>query len=78
MYPYNPRSWDITGPFMWVQDRKCDIRDIAIVAKRFGAVVGDGRYDRRCDITGPAYLVPDLKIDIRDIALVAKHFGETY
>ncbi len=70
--------WDTTGPTEWVPDGKCDIRDLAIVAKFFGSVAGDGRYDRRADITGPIYLESDGKIDIRDMALVAIHFGETY
>jgi len=70
--------WDITGPTMWVPDGKCDIRDIATVAKLFGSEVGDGRYDVRADITGPIHLEKDGKIDIRDIALVAIHFGEEY
>jgi len=29
--------WDITGPEMWVPDGKCDIRDVAMVALRFGS-----------------------------------------
>jgi len=70
--------WDITGPVMWFPDGKCDIRDVAIVALRFGSNFGEDMYDVRADITGPTYLVPDGKIDIRDIALVAIHFGEEY
>jgi len=78
MPPYITRPWDLTGPVDWMPDRKCDIRDVAIVSVRFGSAVGDGVYDVRADITGPTYLVKDGKIDIRDIALVALHFGETY
>jgi len=76
MFPYSP--WDLSGPIMWVPDLKCDIRDIALVAKLYGSVENDGTYDRRADLTGTTYTIPDGKIDIRDIALVAKHFGETY
>ena len=70
--------WDITGPTMWVPDGKCDIRDVALIASKFGALEGDGKYDVRADITGPVYLVADGKIDTRDVALVAKHYGEVY
>ena len=76
--PITPRSWDITGPLKWVPDGKCDMRDVALVAKLFGSLEGDGKYDVRADITGPTYLVPDGKIDMRDVALVAKHYGEIY
>ncbi len=78
MTPILQMPWDITGPVMWVPDGKCDIRDVAVVALRFGSQDGDGRYDARADITGPIYLVRDGKIDIRDVALVALHFGEEY
>jgi len=64
--------WDIN------QDTKCDIKDIAIVAKAYGSKPGDKNWNPKADITGPIYLVPDGKVDIRDIALVAKHFGERY
>jgi hypothetical protein len=75
---FTSKPWDISGPNLWVPDWKCDIADVAIVAVRFGSVMGDGRYDSRADITGDLYLVPDGKIDISDIALVAIHFGEEY
>lgn len=78
MYPTLQTPWDMTGPAMWVSDRKCDIRDIATVAKLFGSTIGDGRYDRRADITGPTPMEPDGTIDIRDLSLTAIHFGETY
>ena len=80
LYIHQSKSmpWDVTGPTMWVPDWKCDIRDVAIVALRFGSEEGDETYDARADITGPVHLVPDGKIDIRDIALVALHFGESY
>ena len=66
---------DITGPDGW-PDGKVDIRDIALVANKFGAVYPDPRYDANCDLTGPITGVADGKIDIRDIALIAIHYGE--
>lgn len=72
------RLWDITGTTQWIPDGKCDIRDVAIVAVRFGSEDGDEKYDSRADITGPTYLKKDGKIDIRDISLVGIHFGEEY
>jgi hypothetical protein len=67
---------DLTGPTPGVPDGKCDIRDIALVAKAFGSAPGLPGWNPNCDITGPDLGVPDGKVDIRDIALVAKHFGE--
>ncbi len=70
---------DITGPPEtggW-PDGKCNIRDIALVASKFGVEYPDPRFDPNCDLTGPTIGVPDGKINIRDIALVATHFGET-
>ena len=66
---------DITGPDGW-PDGKCDIRDIAVIAKLYGVIYPDPRYDPNCDLTGPTTGVPDGKIDIRDIAIAAKHYGE--
>ncbi len=65
---------DLTGPDGW-PDGKCDIRDVALVASRFGSNYPDPRYDINLDITGPLFGVADGKIDIRDIALVASRFG---
>ena len=66
---------DITGPDgYW--DRKCDMRDIGLVAYYFGLTVPPA--NPNCDLTGPTTGVPDGKIDMRDIGLVAKHFGEHY
>ncbi len=64
---------DLTGPDGW-PDGKCDIRDIALIAKYYGQDVPPA--PPNCDITGPIIGVPDGTIDIRDIATVAKHFGE--
>ncbi len=76
-YTYaSTQPWDVTGPTAWIPDGKCDIRDVAIVALRFGSENGDEIYDARADITGPVYLQKDGKIDICDVALVALHFGE--
>ncbi len=72
------RPWDLSGSVVWVPDQKCDIKDLALVARLYASRSGDGRYDGRADLTGPAYLVPDGEIDNRDVALVADHFGETY
>ena len=60
---------DITGEDGW-PDGKCDIRDVAVVAKLFGVKYPDPDYEPNYDI------IYDLKIDIKDIATVAKHFGE--
>jgi len=61
---------DVTGPNGW-PDGKCDIRDVAAVAKLFGVSYPDPDYEPNYDV------VYDLKIDIKDVATVAKHFGET-
>jgi len=70
--PETPHPWDINN------DSKCDIKDIAIVAKAFGSQPGDPNWNPYADITGPTPLVPDGRVDVRDVALVAKHFGEIY
>lgn len=51
-------------------DGKCDIRDIAIVAKAFGSYPGYPNWNPIADLNG------DLKVDIKDIATVAKDFGK--
>ena len=61
---------DVTGPDGW-PDGKCDIRDVALVAKLFGVIYPNPRYDPNCD------LIYDGKIDIKDVARVAKNFGKT-
>lgn len=67
---------DITGSNGW-PDGKCDMRDIRMVAKLFGANYPDPKYNSNCDITGPTPGVADGKIDMRDIRAVAKQFGKT-
>ncbi len=76
VYAFADMPWDITGPTMWTPDGKCDIRDVALIAKLFGSIEGDGKYDSRADITGPNYLVADGMVNMTDIALVAEHYGE--
>jgi hypothetical protein len=58
-------------------DRNVDMRDVAIVARAFGTILGDTRWDPRADINGPNGY-PDGKVDMRDIALVAREFGNTW
>ncbi len=65
---------DITGPDGW-PDGKCDIRDLAYIARRFGRRPWEPMWDPNCDITGGIIGVPDGKIDIKDLATVAKNFG---
>jgi PKD repeat protein len=66
---------DITGP-NGVPDGIVDTRDLALVARCYGATPGASNWDPRADITGPTYLVPDGLVDTRDLALVAKHYGD--
>jgi hypothetical protein len=61
---------DLTGAGTFVPDGKCDIKDIAAVAKCFGSIPGSPNWNANCDVNN------DGKIDITDIAIVAKHFGE--
>jgi hypothetical protein len=51
-------------------DGKCDGRDITIVAKCFGSMLGEPRYNSNCDILNRG------RIDGRDITIVAKNFGK--
>jgi hypothetical protein len=60
---------DITGPNGF-PDGKVDMRDVAYVAKRFGATPGSPFWDPNADING------DGKIDMKDVAIVAKNFGQ--
>jgi hypothetical protein len=65
---------DLSGLIPFIPDGKCDIRDIALVAKAFGSTPDTPLWNPNCDITGRFYGVPDGKIDIRNIALVAKNW----
>jgi len=62
---------DLTGSLPFVPDGKCDIRDIAVIAKCFGSTPANPNWNANCDVNN------DGKVDIRDIAIVAKHFGES-
>lgn len=66
---------DITGPD-GCPDGKCDARDVALIARLFGAKYLDPRYDLNCDLTGLTKGLADGKIDARDIALVASRYGQ--
>jgi len=50
-------------------DGKVDMKDLAMVARCFGAKPSDPRWNPACDLTG------DGKIDMIDLATVAAHFG---
>jgi hypothetical protein len=60
---------DITGPNGWPEG-KCNVRDVALVARLYGARYPDANYDPNCDI------VYDGKIDVRDVSLVAMNYGK--
>jgi parallel beta-helix repeat protein len=66
---------DLTGETSGVPDRKCDMRDVGLVARHFGQTVTSAQPN--CDMTGPVKGVPDDKVDMREVGLVARHFGET-
>lgn len=53
-------------------DGKIDIKDLAVMAKVYGAYLGDDRYEFYPDINA------DLKVDIKDLALAAKYYGRQY
>jgi len=50
-------------------DGKVDMLDIAMIAKYYGAKIGDPNYSIPCDING------DGKIDLRDLATAARNLG---
>jgi hypothetical protein len=58
---------DVAPPYGMI-----DMKDIAVVAKRFGTTPSGPLWDPNADIND------DLKIDMRDISLTARHFGERY
>jgi len=68
-------NWDIYLKFSLAgdvnEDGFVDIFDLTDVAKAFGSVTGDPRYDWAVDIT------KDGRVDMRDIIIVSKHFGAT-
>jgi len=57
---------DVNGDF------KCEGKDIAIIAKAYGSLVGQAAYVPNADIND------DGKIDGRDIAVAAKYYGTHY
>lgn len=58
-------------------DGKVDIKDIAAIAKCYGAIYPSPQYVAKYDITGTTFEVPDGKIDIKDLATAAKNYGKT-
>ena len=75
MYPFMYFDWN---PCDINHDLKVDMKDIASVARAFGTIPDDPKWDPRADITGTVPLVPDGRVDMRDIGLVAKNFGKKY
>ena len=79
---------DLTGPENY-PDRKCDMRDIYLVARGFGAEhVTDPNDPRHCQYwhTTPCGSCPhtpnadinnDGKVDMKDVYVVARNFGKT-
>ena len=79
---------DLTGEEGW-SDGKCDMRDIGLVSRGFGANrvtdEADPKYGEywhpipcdSCPHSPICDVVQDLKIDMKDIGTVARHFGET-
>jgi hypothetical protein len=57
---------DVNGDF------KCDGKDIAIIAKAYGSLIGQPAYVPNADINN------DGKIDGKDIAVAAKYYGTHY
>jgi hypothetical protein len=53
------------------EDRFVNILDISLVARSFGCVQGDERWNETCDLN------KDAEINIVDITLVAKDYGKT-
>jgi hypothetical protein len=52
-------------------DGRVDMKDVAIVAKTFGARPGDNLWNQTADIN------QDNKVDMKDISIVAREFGMT-
>jgi hypothetical protein len=53
-------------------DRKCDLKDVYAVAKAYGGVAGDSKYDPNCDINC------DYKVDLKDYYITTKNYGKVY
>jgi hypothetical protein len=62
---------DITALNGW-PDGRVDMRDIGLLAKNFGIVEPDLRYNPNLDLDS------DGKINMKDIAAACKNFGKTY
>lgn len=67
---YEDGQIQITMPGDTNGDKKVDGKDIAIIARGFGSLAGQGRYTPNADINS------DGKIDGKDIVIVAKNFGK--
>lgn len=67
---------DITGPTTGIPDGKVDIRDLAAIARIYGANWWNPNYNINLDLTGTTLGVPDGKIDIKDLAMAAKNYGK--
>ena len=61
---------DVTGLNRW-PDGKVDIKDLSTIAKSYGSMYPDSRYNPNFDFDGNG------KIDIKDLALAAKNYGKT-
>lgn len=64
VFDYNPRSADVNG------DGIADIFDLFIVAKAYGAVVGEPEYNPEADIN------KDGIVDMQDLNIVCIQYGE--
>lgn len=61
---------DVYGPKRW-PDGKVDIRDLAAIARTYGAVSPDSRYNPNCDI------MYDGRIDVNDMLKTVENYGKT-
>lgn len=61
---------DVTGPTPSEPDGEVDMRDVGVLARRFGTKDGESGYISNYDING------DSKIDMSDINIVARDFGK--
>ncbi len=65
------RIFEVGFPADINDDGKVDIKDVALVARAYGAEEPELNYNRIADV------YYDGKIDIRDVSYTAIHFGET-